>query len=57
MQYTFATALYSRSRNMFLLETGSPVRAGGRRNVDGFLTASWATSWFPASVTEDKEAE
>lgn len=37
----------------FLLEVGSPVRAGGRRSVEGFLRASWATIWFPASVTEE----
>lgn len=37
-----------------LLLIGSPVRAGGRRSVDGFLTASWATSWFPASATDDE---
>lgn len=34
----------------------SPVRVGGRRSVDGFLTASWATSWFAPSV-EDNNTE
>lgn len=28
------------SKQKVLLEVGSPVRAGGRRSVDGFLTAS-----------------
>lgn len=43
--------------SLFLLEMDSPERAGGRRSMDGFRTASWATSWFPASVTEDKNTE
>lgn len=38
--YIFAILCCSKSRNMFLLEMGSPVRAGGRRSVDGFLMAS-----------------
>lgn len=44
--WTFASSVLSLSVKAVIrlqlrqLETGSPVRAGGRRSVDGFLTAS-----------------
>lgn len=46
-----------KAHRMISLGIDSPVRAGGRRSVDGFLTASWATSWFTDSVPENKKTE
>lgn len=43
--------------SLFVLDGGSPVRADGRRRIDGFLNASWATSWFPASATQQKQLQ